>query len=554
MKIFYLLLVAFFVFAGCHTPEQKNKKDSAGFQLLDTAFNFLDSGKYRLAFSYFNKAKEQFLLSKDSLEVGSCLINMGMIATEQGDNFGARELALNAIPYLNFKNEEHHPYIRSNFNNLGITSFNLKEYDKAIAFYQETLSFTADSDAVRVVKNNIANVYRKQKKYAEALALYQEILKKENRPLNLARVISNSAFTKWEQNPTYFALPELHQALSIRKKEKNISGQNSSYTQLTQYHIQKQVDSALYYAKLSYQTAHEMNSADDRLLAIQNLIKLSPPKEAKAYFNLYQNLNDSLQTARSTAKNQFALIRYETEKHKADNLILQREKTKRNSWIALLIFLMITGSVITLIWQKRRKERLELEAKNAIRENQLKTSKKVHDVVANGLYRLMSEIENGIPLAQDKLLDHMEMLYEQSRDISYDDTPDSTQSFEIAIATLLNSFASAQTKVIIIGNTPEFWNRVKALDKYELKQILQELMVNMKKHSHANQVALRFEQAEENVLKIHYTDNGIGIPEGKIFGNGLRNTGNRIEQIGGHITFAKGVEGGLKILILFPSA
>lgn len=554
MKLFYSLLLTFFVFAGCYTPDLKNKKDSVGLKLLDTAFNFLDSGTYNLAFSYFNKAKEQFLLSKDSLEVASCLINMGMISTEQGDNFGARELALNAIPFLDFKNEKHHPYIRSNFNNLGISSYNLKEYDKAIEFYQKTLSFTADSAAVLVVKNNIANAYRKQKKYAASLAIYQEILKRESSPRNLARVISNFAFTKWEQNPAYNAVPELHQALNIRKKEKDISGQNSSYIQLTQYYMQKQVDSALYYATLSYQTAKAMNSPDDRLLAIQNLIKLSPPQEAKSYFALYQNLNDSLQTARSTAKNQFALIRYETEKHKADNLVLQREKTERNSWIVALVFIIIAGSILTYIWLKKRKERLELEAKNVIRNNQLKTSKKVHDVVANGLYRLMSEIENGVSIAQDKLLDHMEMLYEQSRDISYDDTDDSAQSFEIAIATLLNSFASAQTKVIIIGNTPEFWNRVKASDKYELKQILQELMVNMKKHSHANQVALRFEQTAEALLKIHYTDNGIGIPEGKNFGNGLHNTGNRIHQIGGDITFATGAEGGLKILILFPAA
>nr|GFD55410.1 hypothetical protein [Tanacetum cinerariifolium] len=61
---------------------------------------------------------------------------------------------------------------------------------------------------------------------------------------------------------------------------------------------------------------------------------------------------------------------------------------------------------------------MELEAQNALRNSQLNTSKRVHDVVANGLYRVMTEIENQADMDRENVLDKIEALYEKSRDIS----------------------------------------------------------------------------------------------------------------------------------------
>ena len=113
------------------------------------------------------------------------------------------------------------------------------------------------------------------------------------------------------------------------------------------------------------------------------------------------------------------------------------------------------------------------------------------------------------------------------------------------------SFATADTKVVIIGNHAETWESVAEEQKYELKQVLQELMVNMKKHSRAGAVAVKF-ISEEGMLKIVYSDNGLGMPAGTIFGNGLRNTGNRIKSMGGSISFDAGAGGGLTIQIQMP--
>jgi len=299
--------------------------------------------------------------------------------------------------------------------------------------------------------------------------------------------------------------------------------------------------------------ATKLNSPDDRLEALQKLIPLSESQESREYFDVYRSLGDSLQLARNSAKNQFALIRYETEKHKADNLLLQQENTKRNVWLISLAILIIAGSITGVLWYKRRTRRLAFQAASAIKESQLKTSKKVHDVVANGLYRLMSELENDVKIDRDRILDDMEVLYERSRDISYDDVslgfPGS--DFQNSISDLLMSFATPDTRVVIVGNTGELWAELNQDAKDNLYYVLQELMVNMTKHSEASSVAIRFERKGDNI-KVFYTDNGVGLSKETIFKNGLTNTGNRIKNIHGNITFGQGTTGGLNVQIQFP--
>ncbi len=73
----------------------------------------------------------------------------------------------------------------------------------------------------------------------------------------------------------------------------------------------------------------------------------------------------------------------------------------------------------------------------------------------------------------------------------------------------------------------------------------------MKKHSAATNVVLKFKD-ENNVVTIHYSDNGKGFPADINYGNGLRNTVNRIQSLQGHIIFGKSDQGGASITIRFP--
>jgi tetratricopeptide (TPR) repeat protein len=550
LKYPYFTLLSLLFFLSC-TPKKATKEKVIINPDYDKAFEFREQEISDSAFLYFNKAKAVFLQQKDSLSVGKCLVNMAIASIDKGDYFGSQEISIEALGYFNKSNKKHFIYLESNFHELGIASSYLKNYSQAIAFYNQSIPYAQDSASVLVTKNNIANAYSKIGNYQKSFAIFKSILNQKMSAENFARTLSNYAFNKWKQNANYNAKPELLEALHIREKENNFWGLNASYSHLADYHTLKQPDTALFYAHKMYVVAQKIKSPDDQLQSLLKIIKLSSVTETKRYFNIYQNLNDSLQNARSAAKNQFALIRYETEKSKAENSILQKDNSAKKYQIIILIFGILAIVIVGTLWFKKRKQRLELEAENKIRESQLRTSKKVHDVVANGLYRVMTEIENQEDIDKGHVLDKIEDLYEKSRDISYDKPEAAPQHFHEKISALLTSFATDDTKMLIAGNTPELWQKVNAGVQYEVEHVLQELMVNMKKHSSAGNVAVRFENQQDQII-IYYTDNGVGMQAGTPHSNGLRNTGNRINSINGAINFDATVEKGLKIQISFP--
>ncbi|WGQ11303.1 ATP-binding protein [Pedobacter gandavensis] len=552
MKKNLILLVIAFCLYACNKDHQTN------IPVSDVNFNIAESFVNKNNDSAYYHFNEVAINSKDSLLVGMSYSYMAVIQAEAGDYFGAQESLMMSLTFLNEEKKGDFSCLASDFNGLGLISLNLKKYEDAINYYDQALKYSQDTSFNLIILNNKALAYQKEKKYRQAIKLYNSILKKNNSEKEYARVLSNISKTKWLENPSYQAAPDLLKALAIRDRLNDIQGKNASYAHLADYYTKNKPDSALIYAGKMYQVAKKINSPDDQIDALKKLIDLSPNGKTKQYFDVYQKLDDSLQTARSAAKNQFAVIRYQTEKNKTDNLNLQKDNTekkyqiiKQRVMLFVVVLLIVAGSIISVFWYKKRKQRLEQEAQNTIYENQLKTSKKVHDVVANGLYRVMNEIENQDGLDREGILDRLEDMYEKSRDISYEVIQPPSKNFHEKIADLLKSFATANTKVVFMGNGEELWENVSVKTKHEIEHILQELMVNMDKHSQCSNVAVRFERVDDHI-NIYYADNGIGISEETQFKNGLTNTGNRIESIHGTITFDTKAQKGFKIQISFP--
>lgn len=548
MKYILYLLFAITILASC-TPQNQSPGSTSNID-YDKAFEFRDAQQPDSAFSYFNRAKDRFLQAKDSLGAGKCLVNMAIISTDKGDYFGGQEISLSALSYFDKDNKAQQVYLKSDYTNLGITSYNLGDYQKAVDFYHQALNYTTDSNEVLILENNIANAYRRNNGFRQSLNIYKRILNSKLGKTEYARTLANYEYTKWLESNSYQAAPGLLKALKIREEAQDLKGLNTGYAQLADYYFPLNTDSSYYFADKMYKAAKSISNPVDELEALKKLIKSSPYKLSKGYFNAYQRLNDSISNANTASKNQFALIRYESEKHKADNIALQKDNSVKRYQIAILILAIVFITIGGLIWQKKRKEGLEMRAQSSIREHQLKTSSKVHDVVANGLYRVMMEIANQGEMDKEDLLDKIEVLYEKSRDISYESRPFDDTNFHEKISGLLRSFATTDTKVLIIGNEEGLWTKQKTQAKFEIEHVMQELMVNMLKHSQAKNVVIRFEQTEKKLL-IHYTDDGIGFQKNNKFKNGLKSTGNRMKNIRGAITFES--EGrGLKVIISLP--
>ena len=549
MKKLLSLVFVCFVFFSC-IKKEKNSIDKLSKQNYDKAYDFLDAGRYDSAFYYYDKI---IASPADSLLIAKSLFNMAIIQSIQGDYFGSDE---SAVKSLNFFDRKNTSYLATVYNTIAVNKTDLKDYNDAINWYEKAVAMSnQDNDLDSLMfQNNLAVAHYKIKNYNTAIAIYQKLVVNDsvkNSNSLLAKVIDNLAYTRWLQNRKYKATPELFKALAIRKEKKDLWGQNASFVHLTEYYSESDSDSALIYAYKMYEVAKKLNSDNDQLTALKKLIQLGPSETAKDHFELYQKLGDSLQIARNAAKNQFAVIRYETEKHKADNLKLQQVNTERRYQLISILVAASLLLMVSVFWYKKRKKKLETDAQDAIKESKLKTSKRVHDVVANGLYRVMAEMENQEHFNRDQMLDKIEDLYEKSRDISYEHDELITTAFHSKVSELLSSFATDKTKIVIAGNAAELWDHVNPSVRYEVDHILQELLVNMKKHSMATNVSVRFEQ-KDNDIYIYYTDNGVGMTEKTRFNNGLRNTGNRIDTIEGTINFDTIAEKGMKIKISFP--
>jgi signal transduction histidine kinase len=83
-------------------------------------------------------------------------------------------------------------------------------------------------------------------------------------------------------------------------------------------------------------------------------------------------------------------------------------------------------------------------------------------------------------------------------------------------------------------------------------RVIQELLVNMKKHSQCSLAVITFKKNKTN-LQIDCSDNGVGGEFDEIKSkNGLQNVENRILSINGTITFDTQPNKGFKISFTIP--
>lgn len=522
----------------------------------DEAFSFFNKGQLDSSYFYFELAKDKFLQERDSVKAARCLVYIGAYQNNQGDYFGAQETLLTAISYLTSSKTNQDSLMCYAYNILANATDDLQQYNQAIPYYDLAIRYSTDTNNTLVYKNNLAVCLRNAKRYNESIKLSEEILAKTPKgSSDYAKFLNNLAKTRWTADHTYNPISIYHTALGIRLKENDLWGQNSSYATLSTYYAAVNVDSSIFYLNKQYDIAKKINSADDKLKALRGLVQ-SSSEYSQRYLKTYLTLNDSIQNSRTVAKNQFALIRYESEKSKAQNLKLEKENEKKESHLIIQrigIGFLLFSIVLGVFWYKKRKQRLELEAQNKIKENQLHLSKKIHDVVANGIYRVMTEIEYKEDIDREGVLDKLDDMYQKSRDISHDVEEQTLTEvpFSEKLADLLKSFASDHRRVLIAGNEEDLWARLSKRAKEEVTHVLQELMVNMKKHSQADQVVIRFEK-QGNQSEIFYQDNGIGLAHSKTYGKGLSNMVSRIEGIGGEIIFVREEGKGLSVKINIP--
>lgn len=560
----FFCLFIFLFFLSCKEKTivkvQPNISKKEGKFLQEKAMDNFQKNNFNSSFYYFNKSKITFETSKDSANIVFNLIQMASIQQINGDYYGSKETLTEALPYIS-KNEDYGAAINNLF---GIADKELSIYDDAIFYYNQSAENVKDEIWKQSPLNNIAVVYIKQKKYDKAIEILESILNQkfannEEFAKTKARVLDNLGFAYFKNGDSLKGFQFMNEGLQLRNQIADFYGSIESYLHLAEFYAKTNVKKSNENAQNAYQIATKFHSVDERLKALSLLISNGSGTQ---YAQRYISLNDSIIKIRNNFKNKFAKIKYDSKKEKDENQKLKLERAenllalqtaKYQKIVGLIFFIFLAIFIVILIRYFRHKGRIE-KIKTAY-DTETRIAKNIHDELANNIFNAItftqtqSLEEKNI---KETLVQNLDHIYARVRGISRENSDiDTKANFASNLKEMLSTYNSSSTKVVINNIEKVIWNEIEEIKKVTIYRVLQELMVNMKKHSHAPFVFIKIESSQKSIL-IDYKDNGKGCEKNKIIKNGLQNMENRILAIKGTITFDTEPDKGFSVNIKLP--
>lgn len=543
--------------------KKKNNKKYLAYSFSLKGNSFFNRSHYDSAYFYFKNANVVYYDVNDSLSLAYNQLMMARAHYFYNDYNASEELVTQAIEYLQTKDTV---YLTEAYNILGNAYSNTQKYDDAKRYYIKSLKLTDKFSVAELsLKNNMASLFIKSGKYDEAKVILKEILNSnliKTNTLLKATVLLNLGEALFKQNSNE-GLSEMLASLKIREEANMELSSIENYIEIAEYYELKDKDIAIDYLKKALTLATKYKSIDNKILTLKRLILLTKNNPGSNYSEQYIRLNDSITNIRNHAKNQFAKMRFDYSKELEQNQVLKANEVEnqlmiqkqKNTHLILyaIISLVILSSVFYyfIMRNKHKKEKIE---ENYRTEQRIAT--RIHDELANDVYHTISYAEN-TDLSEEqnkvKLLDHLEDVYHRTRNISKENSLIPTGSEYVSyLRNMLLEFQNAQVKITIASIDDFPLDSLDKIKKVVLYRIIQELLVNMKKHSQADLVVIKFLKSGK-YGEIQYTDNGVGFDKnGKKIKNGLQNVETRIKTINGTITFDSKVKIGVKVVLRFP--
>lgn len=568
MRFFIFTFLAFLAFVSCQQKSRRNtsKKSTKPEieKLIIIADRFYDAKKSDSAFYYYNKVKFICNPLTDTENYIGSINRMADIQQSQWDYIGSESTITEAIPYL--KHIKNPDLAWNTYVTLSINYLNTYDYKNALLYNKKALELKIKPWQKLASQNNIAVILMEEERYRESLDIFLSLIKKIEVTSNdqfYAKTLDNIGFCYFKINNLNEAEYYLNESLDIRQRNKWPFDLGKSYLHFSKFHKKSNPALAKRYMLLSYEQFSVINNVDERLSSLKLIIQNSSDKELKKHSILYVNLVDSIFEVKQKAKNQFAKIKYDSKKEKNENLRLktykaenelQIEKQKNRNTISYII-IVLSLSLVTVLYfyltLKGNKEKIE-----ATYNSETRMAKKLHDELANDIYHTMAFAESrNLALAENRvqLINNLEAIYSRTSDISKEKCAIVTdKNYVSALREMIAGFGTPNTSVTIHRLDSVNWQNIEKSNKVTIYRVLQELLVNMKKHSNASLVRIHFKTSEKNII-INYTDNGKGIDLNNIkFKNGLHNVENRILNIHGEIDIDSAPDKGFKVFLKFP--
>ncbi len=519
--------------------------------------NKLDSSYY-----YYNQSKNISIRVKDSTEVARRLLSMAYMQNDERDYLGAESSGIEGLRYIEPLNEI--TYTVDFYNILGNISVNMGAYEEARKKfnYARTIYNKSDSEEFKkiwklYILNNIGNSYLLEGNPEKAMIFLKEgldqIKTKEKYPRQYQSLLGNYAECLYLVDRKEEAWDGFLSLIDFRKKINNLYGQSLSHNAIAFYHQKESnLKKALYHAKKGYDLAKKVNNNATRLSALLKLGALTSGSESKSYYQEYAQLSDSLNNRERYLKNQFAKVRYETEKKDKENatLKLQKEQNEReieNQRQQKIIVLLLgtIGLLVVITYFRNRRKKLVYETqlqKAAVREKERQQiAKSLHDEVAGDLRMLHQKLtKNNAEEAKS-----VENIKENVRNLSHQlsSTRFDQVSFKDQIINLISDAFSPNFRIKVESIDTIQWGEINDSIKRTIYICIRESLQNTLKHAEASQFVISFSQEKKEVF-VEMKDNGKGFEKDKKkTGIGLKNLQERVEEIRGIFSVASSDKG-----------
>ncbi|WP_282161794.1 ATP-binding protein [Ulvibacterium marinum] len=520
------------------------------------------------AYYHFAEAHKLYKALDNDFFAARMLYNMALVQADVKDYTGSEITTIRAIELL--KPLDKYQHLVQCYNILGTITNELKEYERAIDYFDMALDYLSKFDEENTldyqILNNMGIVYQEQGFYKKAIPYFQRAL--DDKDLHLkntelfARAMNNLAYSKFKTE-NHVSLPRLfNKAIKIQDSIRDYVGISRSYYNLSEYYLsQGDTIQAMSQAQKA-RTYSEQSSNNKRLLQTLQLMARLEPQNALKYTQRYMTLNDSLMQEERKARNKFARIRFETDEFIAENEVLTREK---QLWAGIAVGLLLLGLAIYIIVDQRAKNQklrfqqqqqasnqeifnLMLSQKQKVEEGkkmeQKRISEELHDGVlgkmlgARMLLTGLNKKADEAAIAQRaRAISALQEVEGEVRSISHELSHAAYQKIHNFIHSIEDLLKSLQENTSIAhsfsyDDTID-WDGLTGDIKINLYRMVQETLQNSVKHAQCKNVSVDFSKEENNLL-ITIADDGRGFStkRGKK-GIGMRNIASRMEKLGG---------------------
>lgn len=525
------------------------------------------------AYYYYLKAEQLYASQKDSINWAKMLSYKAGVLYDIGIYTESETATAQALHILSQQNNTRLLY-EANIQMVLILKA-IKEYETALKYYSKipTLLQQLKKEGYGEQRlqrswlsyyNNLGTYYNEINQPQEAQKYFEIALADsaiDNFPKLKAMLLNNYANNQVLMHYDNILIDSLlNLSLQIRQDINHKQGIIANKINIAEFKLSlKDTIQALQIMQEAFQLAVDEKSGYEVLESLKFLSEYDQENRDK-YTAVYIQTHDSLRNLERQTRNKFARIAYETNEIEKRNDILIQRNTYLWAIISLVSVLLLIVFIVFKLRLKNKKLlylQKEQQAVQQIQDLLLKQqsiaektrekerkriAKDLHDAIVNRVFTTrinLDELATSQPEQKAKLVEQLKQTETQIRTLAHDihkNLFDQKQDFSEIIKSLVHSQKNTfkTTFECSIDNGID-WSFFTIQQKTQIYLIVQELLQNVNKHSHATKCIVIFLMKEDRItIRVH--DDGIGIDKEKVKkGMGFRNITHRLKQLNGEI-------------------